>query len=137
MMTTAVLRVSGEQLDVEQCLAWIPQSLLEAVWHIGENRVGGGLHRTSGFTILLADGDNNQAVVDETVKAFGSLAQQVALLVQAGATAEIDFAMMVTGLEAGTQSLRFGTELLGLVDRCGLSVVVSAYPSSDDDEDED
>jgi hypothetical protein len=57
---TAVLRVDVAQLDVDPCLARMPNDKVEAVWRAGKKTLLGKVHTTSGFNLLLSDSEDNQ-----------------------------------------------------------------------------
>lgn len=128
-MTTVVLRVDGEHLDVEQCLTWIPETAIEAVWRVGERRIGGRISTTSGFNLLLSDNEDALIAVEEAMDVFLSLAPRVAALVESGATAVIDFALFIDAMSA--RSIRLDPGVLRSVGQYGVSIVVSAYPCAD------
>ncbi|WP_437490216.1 hypothetical protein WME75_13175 [Sorangium sp. So ce1014] len=128
-MTMVVLRVDGEHLDVEQCLTWIPETAIEAVWRVGERRVGSKISATSGFNLLLSDNEDALIAVEEAMRVFLSLAPRIAALVQSGATAEVDFALFIEAMSA--RSIRLDPGVLRAVGQHGVSLVVSAYPCAD------
>lgn len=90
---TAVLRVFGDHLDVDQCRAWLPADRLDAVWRAGEKGYLGKVATTSGFNLLLSDSEDREQLVRETVTTFLTVADRVAELIKGGATGEIDFAL--------------------------------------------
>lgn len=128
-MTTVVLRVQGEHLDVEQCLAWIPEAALEQVWRAGETRHRGKISATSGCNVLLSENEDTSLAVDEAMRVFLSLAPQVAALVQSGATAVVDFALFVEAMSA--RSIQLDPGVLRSIGQHGVSIAVSAYPCAD------
>ena len=127
-----VLRVQGEHLDLDQCLRWIPEIYLESQWRVGSMRVGGRVNATSGFALLLSEDENEEQMVETAKTVFQEVAARITELVESGATAELDLGLMITG--NGSQSVKFGPEFLELLQRSGVSLIVSAYPCSDSDE---
>ena len=127
-----VLRVQGPQLDLDECLKWIPEGSLEAQRRVGSKRIGGKVNTTSGFTLLLCEGENHRRAIEIAMTAFQRVAARVAELVQSGATAEVDCGLMVTG--DGSQSVEFTPEFLRVVEQAGVHLVVSAYPCSDSED---
>lgn len=127
----AVLRVSGDRLDVDGCLAWIPKGRLERIWHVGERGRKGSLTTTSGFVLLLSDADETSRVVEEAMSTFLCVAPRVRDLVRAGANAEIDFELMVG--PKGSRSLTFDPRLLRSLEGHEATIVVTAYPVSEDE----
>jgi hypothetical protein len=127
-----VLRVQGPQLDLDQCLKWIPETSIEAQWRVGSKRIGGKVNTTSGFTLLLGEGENHRRALEAAIAAFHRVAARVAELIQSGASAEVDCGLMVTA--GGSQSVEFAPEFLRALEQAGVSLVVSAYPCSDSDD---
>ena len=132
---TAVLRVDGPELDVEECRKWLPEGSLECVWQVGEKSRRGEVRTTSGFNLVLSESENPRELVRETLRVFAVVAGRVADLVRGGATAEIDFALFVTA--RGPESLILGPEVLRRIEQHGVGVTVSAYPCSEDDDEDD
>jgi hypothetical protein len=128
--TSVVLRVAQAELDLEACLTWLPSSRLDRVWRAGE-RHRRGIHDTSGFSVSLAEGLARGSVVQDAVNAFLELAEPVAELVRGGAEAEVDFGLFVTG--DGSLSLSFAPAAAAVFERAGVTLVISAYPTSDDE----
>jgi hypothetical protein len=88
----------------------------------------GDVVKLPSISILLAEGPNDAA----TRAAYRSLlrvSEELALLVQAGATAEVDFGLFVSA--NGTQSVHLDGDLLRLLEGSGASLAVRAYPCSD------
>lgn len=133
MNTTVVLRVSHAQLDLDACLTWLPSSKLDRVWRIGERHLRDKVHDTSGFSVLLAEGLARGSVVQDAVDAFVELAQRVAELVRGGAACEVDFGLFVDG-SSGALSLRLAPATAAVFERAGVTLVVSAYPTSGDED---
>lgn len=130
---TAVLRASGPHLDVDRSLAWLPADRLEKVWHVGDKRHLGKVATTSGFNFLLSDAEDREQLVREAVTTFLTVAEHVAELIRAGATAEIDFALFVDA--NGSKSIAFEPATLRAIEQHGVRVVVSAYPAVGNDDD--
>jgi hypothetical protein len=129
---TAVLRVHGADLDVDGCLAWLPADRVEKVWHVGERAYLGRVSPDAGFNFLLSDAEDRDPLIREAVTTFLTIAENVAELIQAGATAEIDFALFVDA--GGSKSIVFEPETLRTIEQYGAAIEVSAYPCAGDDE---
>jgi hypothetical protein len=115
---------------LDQCLEWLPSSALQATWRVGERQ----RHRvatTSGFNLLLAEGDDAQQVVETAWAAFSKLAVSVGGLVRDGGEAELDFGVVMD--PGDNRSLRLRPELLACVQQTGASIVVSAYAGWNDE----
>ena len=129
-MSTAVLRVQGVALDIDQCLSSLPASLIEHTWRIGEPRPGGKTSASSGFTVLLSDSDDTARVVEEVTSRLQALSSRIIALRKAGAAAAVDIALYVTA--TALQSIEIGPPLLAMLADSGVSLRVSAYPTRDD-----
>jgi hypothetical protein len=75
------------------------------------------------------------SVVQDAVNAFLELAAPVAELVRGGAHAEVDFGLFVVSV--GAVSLRLEPAATAVFERAGVALVISAYPTSEDDEDDE
>jgi hypothetical protein len=133
MNTTAVLRVSDAQLDLDACLSWLPSNNLDRVWRAGESYRCGQVHDTSGFSVMLAEGLARGPVVQDAVNAFLNLEERVAELVSGGAAAEVDFGLLLD-VSGGALSLRLPPAAAVVFERAGVTIVVSAYPTSGDED---
>jgi hypothetical protein len=131
-MTTAVLRVSGPELDLDKCLKWIPHASLELSWRVGEKKRNGEIRTTSGFNLLLGDGKDSSKVVEDTMKAFRIVASPLGQVVRSGASAEIDFALYIQRFQ--DQSILLPPEFMILVAEHAVSVIISGYPCSDEED---
>lgn len=134
MNTSVVLRVHVGPLDLDVCLARL-SSEPDKVWRVGEKGLRGKLHQTSGFSVHLADGMARESVVQDAVVAFRELAEPIAQIVQGGGTAEADFGLFVSGWQP--VSLCFEPAATALFERAGVTLRVSAYPCSDDEDDDE
>jgi len=128
-MISVVLRLAAPELDLDSCLAWLPEDGLEQTWRAGLSQTGRPTPTTSGFTLLLVEGDDPAAVAQSACAALSSVAAKVSALVRNGATGELDFALFV-GPEASV-SVRLNAELLKAASEVGLDINVCAYPCAD------
>jgi len=130
-MATVVLRVDGPNLDLEQCRTWLPEASVQNIWRVGDKLRGKGdaSSATSGFTLLLAEADDNAVAIVDAQNALARHADQIAGLVAGGTSVEFDIGVMVAA--SGSQSVRLGRELLAGIYRSGVELVVTAYPCSD------
>jgi hypothetical protein len=130
MVVTAVLRVQGPQVDVDRCLAWLPKDRIDRVWRAGERRLGGRISVASGFSLLLAEGKDSEQVLGSALLVLETIAVDLAELTRDGANSELDLGLMV-GADAPT-SVRIPVDLLGKLHGFNISLVVGAYPCSDE-----
>lgn len=141
--TDVVLRLYGEQLDVDACLTWLPASKVAQAWRKGESRRG-KRSETSGCNVVLAEGMARESVVQGAARAFSELAEPISELVRSGAEALADFGLYV---EIGGEPfpLSLPPEVMALFARAGVIIGVSAYPrpaeggelDGEDDDDEE
>ena len=124
-----VLRVSGVSVDLEACMQWIPANLLDTSWRVGERR-GRRVAKTNGFTLLLSERGGTGALAEHATAALSEVADCLRKLVEAGASVEVDIGIFVES--RASQSIRVSRDTMSLLLRCGASLVVSAYPCSED-----
>jgi hypothetical protein len=129
---TAVLRVSGASVDIDECLTWLPKNRVESVWRIGTPDRKGVVRKASGFNLLLSEQENPERLVGDAVRVLLGMHDRIAGLVREGAIAAIDFALFVGPVAPA--SIRFEAEALEWVTQNGVGIVVSAYPAADDDD---
>jgi hypothetical protein len=130
---SAVLRVAVAEVDgVDAWLARFSAVNIERAWRAGERDLRGRVSSTSGVIIVLSEAEDGRALVREAATAFADLAPLLAEMVREGATAEIDFALFVSG--AGSRSIAFEPATVRLIQECGVRIVVSAYPCAEDDD---
>jgi hypothetical protein len=134
--TSVVLRVSHAQLDLDACLRWLPSSKLIRVWRSGEKHRRGD-HEASGFAVDLAEGPARGSVVQDAVDAFLELAGPVAELVRGGAHAAVDFGLFLDARGGGSLCLSFAPVAAAVFERAGVTLQISAYPTSGDGDDDD
>ena len=129
-----VLRVGSPELDLDACLAWIPPQALQRSWRAGDLRPGGKRSPRTGFNLLLAHTDDTGRALLLAEKRFEALAPHLEALVKSGAGVEVDIGIAVADLP---RSVRVPKEFTAKMARVGAEVVVTAYPSLDEsDEDE-
>lgn len=128
-MISAVLRVGGAHLDVDDCLRWLPEEKVDAVWRAGEPHPRRGVRAESGFNLLLAEGDDAGRVADEAARAFAAIASRIEELIRAGASAEVDFGLFIS--EGRDVSIRFEPQIVHAFAQRFVTILVSAYTCSD------
>lgn len=129
----AVLRVWGPMLDVDGGLRAFSHKNVQQVWRVGEVDRRGRVQSSSGFTILLCESESEQQIVERAANELAALAISVAEMTSSGARAQVDFALFVPSSEP--RSITFESAVLQAMAQVGVSIVVSAYPSSDAEED--
>lgn len=134
---SVVLRVAHASLDLDACRKWLPSGQIARVWRLGETNRRGMVNATSGFTLDLAEGVAHGSVVRDAVDAFLELAEPIAELIRGGADAQVDFGLFVD-VNGEPFNLCLPPAVLAVFERAGVTVIVSGYPCSDeDDADED
>lgn len=136
-MNLAVWRASAPDFDVDAFLAEFPQVLPEVTsWHRGDVRVGGRVFEHSGFRVTVADAETFPAAVED-VRAFFNTRQAVLEALHArGVSSVLDFGVDVGTSQRFAACLRFSVSDLQWLARLGVELGISAYPASDDDEEE-
>lgn len=132
---SAVLRVSGPRIDIDECLRWLPQGRVEAVWRAGETGLRGRKIAESGFNLLLAESEDVREGLREAADVFLKMAPQIRELIREGASADVDFALFVGAMEM--RSIAVPPSLLAMLPESGVGLVVSAYPVEEGDDGED
>ena len=135
METTAVLKISGEDFDVGEFLARNSRLRPVAVWKKGELGRQRRINDTSGFSLLLGEGQVEE-VFASAQKAFLRLATVFSDAERSGADAVLDFAMFVGSERQFAPWIMFSPEELRTFSERGLHLTVSAYPVSDEADDD-
>ena len=130
----AVLRVCGPELDLDRCLGWIPTGALERAWRVGDRTGKGEASTTSGFVVVMSDTEDRQQLVKEALATFLRIAPKIRALVETGASADMDFGLMVGPVLPS--ALSFEPAFLRALEENKVRLLVTAYPTSED-EDED
>ena len=137
-MTAAVWRVSGETFDVDGFLRNHPtlDENVNAVWHKGEAWRGGRVHAESGFNATLFESASTAEVSDDMEKALQQWRGVAEALLAQGAESTIDVALMVGGEKSFASSVFVDAKVLQLLATLKIGLEISAYPVSDEDEDD-
>jgi hypothetical protein len=129
-MASIVLRVSGERLDIDECLSLLPQLRAEDCYRPGESARNRPPRTESGFVLTLADDDDDLAAIELTQRRLTSIAAPLRELLRDATVAEIDCGIFVTA--NAPQSLAFAPSFLESVTAARIRLRVTAYPCSDD-----
>jgi len=125
-----VLRVSGDQLDLDACGRWIPKERLETSWVPGQQR-GRKVTTAFGFNLLLGDDEQLNASIASAKDVLASLAKPLTDLAGDGVSIVVDVALFVYAQRPTSVSLPL--DFLAMVLAAQATLVVSAYPTSDND----
>lgn len=123
---SAVLRIYGNDLDVDGCKGWVPANRLERVWRAGEKDARGRVSSTNGVCVLLSDEGDIALMLDESRNALLEIENEVRRLSEDGASCEVDFAMWVEA--EGARALKLDSRTMRVFACIGVDVIISAYP---------
>ncbi|WAM28259.1 hypothetical protein [Myxococcus sp. NMCA1] len=130
-----VLRAFAPAFDVKAFLERHPSLETDAVWVRGDKQLLRGAHEDSGFTLSLAEAETALLALVEARARLEPIASVLAELQRRTVTCLIDIGMMVGSHSRFTASVQLTPEDLRWFAERGLGLVVSAYPTSDDDDD--
>ena len=129
-MFDSVLRVYGENFDVDSFLASHALSVPLEIFRQGENDILGNPNPDSGFDALISENDDVAAHLDEVRIFFASNAEFLSKLKDDNITVVLDLGFTVGSDEQFAPSVKLPAQLLGLLHGFNISVEISAYPGS-------
>ncbi|WP_225411769.1 DUF4279 domain-containing protein [Stigmatella hybrida] len=135
-MIWVVCRAMAAHFDVEGFLNRHPGLEPDTVWRKGDRESAKRTADTSGFNIPLAKDDNFEKALAQTRQAADQLAPVLRELASLTVDLFIDFGMTVGEEKHFTRRALFSPEVLHWFAERRLALVVSAYPSFDEEEDE-
>jgi len=130
-MLVSVLRVASGGLDASSLLAPFPGLRMETAWRAGDPDVHGRRRTTGGFTLLIAEGEQWQPLLDDTLAILERIRPLLDGSRKAGAVPELDLGMAVGEPQAFARAATFSTDELRRLLDLGVTVRVSAYPGQD------
>ena len=133
MTIVVVCRAAARQFDVDGFLARHPELRPESVWRTGEQRSPRRVNDTSGFNVSLAEADRFAEALARTREALDRLSPALKDLKAHDLEVEVDFGLMVGAEPAFTLGAQFAPEVLAWFSDRGLTLIVSAYPCSDEE----
>ena len=122
---TIALRATGQIETVELAAKRIPNGWIDALWHEVDIGPGGRPNQTSGLNILLSE--SADASKSTAAERLSSIRQHLISL-----DVVIDVAVFVQPISPA--EVIIDPELLQLVAAMGIRFVISAYPTSDEDD---
>src|SRR5688572_31628015 len=130
-MVFTVLRASGSDFEVDRFLS---DQQLDAcsVWRKGEPRRSGSTHADSGFNLALPQADSWVTALSylrDFIKVHAGLLKDLQSL---GVGAELDIGIAVGEERSYAPSITVPNDVLTELSALGLTLMVSAYPTSDD-----
>lgn len=130
---SCILRVSGDNLDVDALLASIHLTP-DRVWHQGELRTQGKPNEHSGFTVVASDADIRDFET-QLVEATRFLEDYGAQIADIASFEGVKYATLDFGIELRDVAIHSDTltpRFLSAVANAGISVELSHYPGIDE-----
>lgn len=130
-MNVAILLVEGgdEALDVVlNGLALVPDSR----WTLGEKRRSGRVHSRSGFSSTLADEQTPRELMEVVRSWLVRYGTDRPSFKDTGLKAELSVGFTVGESKQFVAGVEFSPAELGLMSALGISLTVTAYPTSDE-----
>lgn len=129
----AVLRAASRTLDVDQFVTEHGLAV-ERVWRRGQHDSRGEVLQESGFNLTVADVASPETLRREVSIFLGASRGMRAALAAVGARLELDVGLMVYARRP--ISVDFPSELLRALATEGIALHITAYPCSEDEDDE-
>lgn len=131
-MLDSVLRVCGREFDVDSFLKEYPFQTIDGAYNKGEMSLRKKPHEDSGFGALISDDVNSLKNISEIQSFIQNNEAAFSQLNKLGVHCEIDMGCTVGTSDQFTKSVTTPPALLGLLCEYGITLVFSAYPASDD-----
>jgi hypothetical protein len=130
-MNLAVLRVEGKDDALKNVLE-VLRCKPDTTWKKGESKHRGGKHGKSGFTSLIAEAATPRDMVTAVRRFLTECCAQVVSFPDHGLTAELSVGVTVGDSAQFVASIELTRDDLSMMGSLGLSLNVSAYPTSDE-----
>ena len=131
-MHIASLRIEGNDQVLAALIAYLELSI-DTEWRKGQSLRSGGTHSTSGFCAAIADTQSSSVLLAEVRKFIARYQEFVDANAAAKLHGELSIGVSCGSSEQSVGSVFLGAEDLGRLGKAGLSLSVSAYPTSDDE----
>ena len=131
-MTICVLRVRGEETEVGFLLENIDLKV-SSLWHKGQIDRKGGFLADSGFIADVVDAESISELMSELRKFLIFCSKNDISFSEKSLTSEISIGLFVGSSDQYVASVNFDAKDLQLISSLGLSLDISAYPTSDED----
>ncbi|MFZ2492794.1 MAG: hypothetical protein WA208_15035 [Thermoanaerobaculia bacterium] len=131
-MSTAVLRASGTNFDVDAFLRRSSGIRPDNVWHRGDAALHGRVRNESGFAAPVAEADDGEEVVMRVFSFLGGCSKLITDLAASGAASVIDVSLEVGSGVHYASSIRFGPDVLRRLAELSVGLEISGYPVSDE-----
>jgi hypothetical protein len=130
-MNLATLRVEGTDSDLEALKKALSLES-DAHWSKGERRRNGSVHASSGFNATVADAKNPKELIG-LIRAFLVLCKNKQIVFpRLNLEAELAVGFTVGDSEQFVASVEFSPSDLLSCAECGITLSVTAYPTSDE-----
>lgn len=134
-MNIATLRVEGTESALEKTKQTL-QVVCDTEWKKGENKRNGNTYNSSGFSVTIADASSPGELTDQ-ILAFLDKCKNSAIAFSAPELkAELDIGVTVGESQQFVASVEFSPPDLMLCAECGITLSITAYPTSDEANDD-
>lgn len=136
-MNLAVWHASAPDFDVDAFLAEFPRVGPEVdAWYRGDVRSRGRVFEDSGFSVTVADAETFRAALEDVRAFFNTRRAVLEELHARGVSSVIDIGVDVGTPKRFAACLRFSASDLQWFAQLGVELQISAYPVSNDEDDE-
>jgi hypothetical protein len=130
-MNLATLRVEGKDSALDALKKALSLEC-DSQWNKGDKRRNGGVHALSGFNATVADAGNPRELVS-LIRAFLARCKEKGIVFPClNVEAELAVGFTVGDSEQFVASVEFSPSDLLSCAECGISLSVTAYPTSDE-----
>lgn len=130
-MNIAILRVEGPELSLKELLKSLPLAC-DTEWSKDDRSKSDRANAAHGFSSTIADTRNPKELID-LIRIFLACCKDANVVFSSlELIAELDIGFTVGGSEQFVGSVTLSPSELLLCGECGISLSVTAYPTSDD-----
>ena len=133
-MLDTVWRLSKKDFGVDDFLNKFYLTELAVVFHQGERKSQTRVHDKSGFNIAVSGKLNSAENVKEINEFVIKYKEAFDYLVNQNINSVLDIGCTVGTVDQFTKSVNVPFELLGILNKLNVSLVFSAYPASDEED---
>lgn len=130
-MNLAVLRVKGPERSLNEVRRSL-NLVCDAEWEKGDKRIGGRVSDASGFNATIADANNPNQLIESVRIFLSDCKAKKVVFPSLELVAELDIGFTVGDSDQFVGSVEFSVPELLLFCECGISICVTAYPTSDE-----
>jgi hypothetical protein len=129
-MNVAILRAEG-QLTALQALSAALDMPPSHTWKKGQPLRGGKVHAADGLQLGIAD-EKNPAELVRSIQRFIANCKERGVSFNTAASAELSIGFTVGDSEQFVGTVEFSASELRAISDCGISLSITAYPTSDE-----